>query len=147
MLNKILSDIYERDLGKVKTELAAYTDEAKIWQVGNGISNSSGNLTLHIIGNLNHFIGAILGNTGYVRDRDSEFSLKNIPSAQMIAEIDKTIAVIRSTLGKLTPEDLEKIYPQPLPIGEVTTGFFMVNLIAHLDYHLGQINYCRRLLG
>ena len=146
MLNEVLTKIYMRDLDKLKEELNAYKNESQIWLVPDGISNSAGNLTLHLIGNLNHFIGATLGNTGYVRDRDKEFSLKNIPRAEMIASIDHTINVVRDTLTKIDDAVMDKPFPIKVPMGDdITVGFMLVHLTAHLAYHLGQINYHRRL--
>ncbi len=147
MLTNDLIKLYERDLNKLAEELKAYTDETKIWVVQNGISNSAGNLTLHLIGNLNHFIGATLGNTGYVRDRDSEFSLKNIPRSELLANIEKAKAVVKSTLNELKEEDLTKIFPLKIREEEMTTAYMLAHLASHLSYHLGQVNYHRRLLG
>ena len=84
MLQQSLSQIFTRDLTKLKGELSAYTNEADLWKVTDGISNSAGNLTLHLLGNLNHFMGATLGNTGYVRNRDAEFALKDVPREQLL---------------------------------------------------------------
>ena len=149
MLNKTLIEIYTRDLNKLKEELNAYTDEAKIWQIQDGISNSAGNLALHLIGNLNHFIGATLGNTGYIREREKEFSLKNIPRVELTNSIDDVILVIGNVLGKLTDSDMEKPFPIPVPVfkDDSSTRFLLVNMAVHLDYHLGQINYHRRLIA
>ncbi len=147
MLNQILTQIYERDLNKLKDEINAYADEAALWRIEKGITNSAGNLCLHITGNLQHFIGATLGASGYVRDRDSEFALKNIPRAQLIADIEKTIGVIHSTLSKLDEKDWAKIYPLKVLGEEHTTAYFLTHLTGHLSYHLGQINYHRRLIG
>ena len=149
MFNQILITLYQRNLNKLKEEISAYSDESKIWVIEDGISNSAGNLTLHLIGNLNHFIGAVLGKTGYVRERDKEFSLKNIPRNQMLLSIDTTIAVIQFTLSKLTEADMDKPYPEQLPAfkDDNSTRFMLTHLSVHLAYHLGQINYHRRLIG
>lgn len=147
MLQKILIEVFERDLTKLKDELTAYENEDKLWAVADGISNSAGNLALHLIGNLNHFIGAILGNTGYVRNRDAEFALKNIALADILADIDKTKDVVTKTLIGLTDAQLEEIFPQDKWNQHNTTGFLLVHLATHLNYHLGQINYHRRLVG
>ena len=147
MISKMLITIFTRDLNRLIDELNAYGDESTIWQVQDGISNSAGNLALHLIGNLNHFIGASLGNSGYVRERDKEFSLKNIPRADVLASIDNTIAVVQQTLGKLTDEDLNKPNPYKLLPGDDSIHYFLLHLLAHLNYHLGQINYHRRLIG
>ena len=117
-----------------------------MWEVSGNIKNSSGNLCLHICGNLQHFIGATLGNSGYVRKRDLEFSKKNVPVSEMVKEIEKTLEVVEQTLSELNEEKLGEIYPINVFGEEMTTGFFLTHLTTHLSYHLGQINYQRRLL-
>lgn len=145
MIKEALLEIFERDLLKLKEEISLYTDESNLWKVEKQISNSAGNLALHLIGNLNHFIGATLGNTGYVRERDKEFSDKNIPVQKILEDIDATIAVVNSTLNNLSAEDFEKIFPLEKHGQIVKTDFMLLHLLAHLEYHLGQINYHRRL--
>lgn len=147
MFNEMLVTLYHRDLTKLKEELNAYTNEENIWKVQEGISNSTGNLTLHLIGNLNHFIGAILGQTGYIRQRDNEFAFKNVPRHEMIRSIDDTIVVIQDTLNNLVEEDFDRSYPLKVVPGDSSTRYMLMHLIAHLSYHLGQINYHRRLLS
>ena len=146
MLKKSLIEIFERDLLLLKKEIESYPDENKIWIVKDGINNPAGNLCLHICGNLQYYIGAILGNTGYIRKRDEEFSLKNIQRNNLLAEIDKTISVVKTTLEKLNPDDFEKEFPIELLNRKWQTGHFLIHLMAHLNYHIGQINYHRRLL-
>ena len=148
MIQQTLSELFERDLTKLKEEISLYADESKIWTVKGEIKNSAGNLTLHLLGNLNHFVGAILGNNGYVRNRDAEFSDKNVPCDEINNNIDKTIGVIKSTLSKISDEDLKKDYPVKVLKNKETmkTEFFLIHLVGHLNYHLGQINYHRRLL-
>ncbi len=142
---KIFSSLFERDLNKLIEEINLYSDESLMWRVQDGISNSGGNLTLHLIGNLKHFIGAALGSTGYVRERDKEFSLKDIPRKQLIEEINDTAGIIRSILALLPEEDLQKDFPLPINNKVSSTGYILAFLLAHLNYHLGQINYHRRL--
>lgn len=146
MITESLKSLYTRDLSKLKTEIEAYQNEESIWKIDGNILNSSGNLCLHLVGNLSHFIGAILGNSGYIRNRELEFSLKDIPRAELIIQIENTIKIVNSSLDKLTQVDLEKEYPIE-PLGyKMSTEYFLIHLIAHLDYHLGQINYHRRLM-
>ena len=147
MIHQTLPEFYERDLQKLKEEIALYKNESDLWLVKNEIINSAGNLCLHLIGNLNHFIGATLGNTGYVRTRKLEFSSKNISRTQLIADIEKTIAVIENTLDKLSEEDYEKDFPLLKHDKVVSTEHMLLHLLTHLNYHLGQINYHRRLMG
>lgn len=141
-----LIKLFQRDLEKLKTELVAYSNEDNIWKLDKNISNSAGNLALHLVGNLNHFIGATLGNTGYTRQRDLEFLQKNIAVSEINFKIDETIKVVTKTLAQLTNNDLQKEYRRNPFEDYMTTEYFLLHLKSHLAYHLGQINYHRRLL-
>ena len=147
MLTEILQKLYERDLSKLKEEIGLYANEADLWKTEEEISNSAGTLTLHLIGNLRHFFGAILGETGYDRDRDKEFSDGGVSRDELLAGIDQAMADVAATLAKLTDEDLAATYPLQVFGDPITTGYFVVHLTTHLNYHLGQINYHRRLLA
>ena len=143
---EIISKLLQRDLEKLKTEISSYENEMKMWDVSGDIKNSAGNLCLHICGNLQHFIGAVLGKSGYERERDLEFSKKNVPVKELLNEIDSTMQIVNITLNQLKEEKLEEIFPINVFGYEMTTGFFLSHLTTHLNYHLGQINYHRRLL-
>ncbi len=145
MIN-ILSQLFQRDLEKLKTEITSYNDEKKMWEVSGEIKNSAGNLCLHVCGNLQHFVGAVIGKSSYVRKRDLEFSKKNVPVEEMVKGIDKTLEVVKQTLNELKEEKLDETFPINVFGEEMTTGFFLTHLTTHLSYHLGQINYHRRLL-
>ena len=147
MLTDVLAHIFERDLGKLQAEVRQYSNEKDLWKKKGEISNSAGNLTLHIVGNLKHFIGAVLGGIEYVRDRDLEFADVDVSRDVLLAAIDETALAVNDTLSKLTPADLEKQYPINVFGHPMTTEFFVVHLATHLDYHLGQINYHRRLMA
>src|SRR6187399_1940807 len=110
-MKEILIELFERDILKLKTEINLYKDEANLWLVKEGISNSAGNLCLHLLGNLNHFIGATLGNTGYVRHREDEFSLKHVLRQDLVMNIDNCILIVKESLQKLTEADLDKDFP------------------------------------
>ncbi len=146
MLTETLKSLFKRDLNKLKAEINAYKSEASLWKTDKEISNSAGNLCLHLIGNLNWFIGAQLGNTGYIRERELEFSSKDIPKAELLAEIEKTEVIIQGTLDNITADQLESDFPITMFPENPSTYFFLVHLSTHLAYHLGQINYHRRLL-
>lgn len=141
-----LKQLFTRDLEKLIVEISAYENQDDIWKTAPGISNSAGNLALHICGNLRHFLGAVLGNDGYLRNRDSEFQTKDIPADQLIAEAKVTISVVNQVMTFLPEESLNEIYPVELFGKPMTTGFFFIHLYGHLNYHLGQVNYHRRLL-
>jgi len=146
MINEVLNSIIKRELLKLKTEIESYTDESNLWRVEKNITNSAGNLCLHLIGNLNTYIGATLGQTGYIRNRDSEFSLKNIPVIELIQKIEDTIQMTDHIIPGLTPDQLKKEYPIIVLNEPTSTEYFLVHLATHLTYHLGQINYHRRLI-
>lgn len=146
MLTETLIALFKRDLNKLKAEIELYKSESNLWLLEKDINNTAGNLALHLIGNLNHFIGAVLGNTGYVRQRDLEFSLKDAPRIEILKQINETIEVVEKTLKDFQFEALEKNYPIEVFGKPMTTEYFLVHLTTHLSYHLGQINYHRRLL-
>lgn len=141
-----LSTLFERDLLQVKLELSLYKNENTIWQVAPHINNSAGNLALHLIGNLNTYIGAEIGKTGYVRNRPLEFSAKHIPRAQVMQMLQDTIEVVKTSLATMDERLLEQEYPLLVFENKTSTEYFLVHLATHLGYHLGQINYHRRLL-
>ena len=146
MLLQTLKQLFNRDLNKLKKEIELYQNEKLIWHTEKNISNSGGNLCLHLIGNLNTYIGKEIGKTGYIRQRELEFSQKNIPRAELIQQIEKTIQTINFSLDQLSPEQLKEEYPILVWEEKTSTEYLLVHLTTHLTYHLGQINYHRRLL-
>jgi len=143
---EILRSIFIRDLNKLKLEISSYSNEDKIWHIDKSILNSSGNLCLHLIGNLNNYIGAQIGETGYIRNRDLEFSDKNVPKETLVTNIDATIDMINQTFNQLTDSDLKKEHPFIVFESKSSIEYLLMHLTTHLSYHLGQINYHRRLL-
>lgn len=147
MLAQTLQHLLVRDLNKLKGELEQYTREADIWKTEKQISNPAGNLCLHLVGNLNTYIGAVLGNTGYVRHRDLEFSLRDVPRQELIEKVNGTIAMLEKVMPSITDDQLKEEYPMLVMAEKTSTEFFLVHLAAHLGYHLGQVNYHRRLVA
>jgi hypothetical protein len=140
-----IEKILLRDLGRLETELRAYDRAEQIWTLTGEIKNPAGNLCLHLCGNLQHYFGTVLGGTGYKRNRDAEFSLRNVPTEMLLSEIQAAKKSIETTLPKLREEDLDKEYPEKVFDYPMTTRFFFIHLTAHFSYHLGQVNYHRRL--
>jgi Protein of unknown function (DUF1572) len=138
--------LFARDLSVLEKEISLYSSEEKIWTVTGDIKNSGGNLCLHLCGNLQYYIGSIIGNTGYIRNRDLEFSAQNISKEKLIEEIRTTKNVVASTLENLRSTAIEELYPGEVFKEPMTTGHFLIHLSGHLGYHLGQINYHRRLI-
>jgi hypothetical protein len=147
MLTAAFVDLFERDLLRLRDEIAAYPDDDLLWVVRPGIANSGGNLALHLVGNLAHFVGAVLGHTGYERQRDLEFSTRGMSRAALIGHIEHTAEVVTRTLNLLGPDDWQQNYPLQKNGQTLTMTQMIAHLYGHLSYHLGQINYHRRLLS
>jgi hypothetical protein len=145
MFSESIAEIFNCDLNKLKIEISSYANETKLWASEKNIKNAGGNLCLHLIGNLKQFIGSVLGKRPYERNRDAEFSLNNISKKELLKEIDVTMKLVAETINSLNEDDFIKIYPVDVFNKPMTTGFFLMSLIAHLNYHLGQINYHRRM--
>lgn len=141
-----LVSLYERDLGRLKNEIETYRQEANIWRKEGAISNSAGNLCLHLIGNLKHFIGLHIGQIAYVRDRDGEFSNTDVSRNELIDEIVVTKGLVSKAINALSDDDLNKDFPIAFGNGTPTIAYILIAMQSHLGYHLGQINYHRRLL-
>jgi uncharacterized damage-inducible protein DinB len=142
----MLSDIsflLRRDLQRLIDDLEAYPDEASVWALRGDIKNSAGTLTLHLIGNLNHYIGQRLGESGYTRQRDLEFSRRDVPRAELIQGLRDTMAMLDRVLA--LPLDVSATYPELVLKEPMTTQQFLIHLYGHLNWHRGQVNYHRRL--
>lgn len=146
MIVEVLKTLFIRDLNRLRDEINLYKNENNLWKIDNQIANSAGNLCLHLIGNLNTYIGAEIGKTNYIRNRELEFSLRNISKVELIEKIEKTIETVSISFDKLTDENLDKEYPILVFETKTSTGYLLIHLTTHLTYHLGQINYHRRFL-
>ncbi len=148
-MHKELATLFSRDLNKLADELRANPDEISMWRVQGDITNPAGTLALHLLGNLNHFIGYVLGGVPFQRDRDAEFSRRDVPREELLAEVEKTRAVIEATLNNLEEHRLSEPFPGELPpaLAGTSTGGFLMHLYGHLNWHLGQVNYHRRMLS
>ncbi len=146
-MNEAFFQVYALDLQKVIAEIKQYENEEDLWIVNEKIPNSAGNLALHLVGNLNHFFGAVLGNTGYVRERDNEFADKNVSRNEIINELENCIGVLKKVFDNMSDEDFHRDYPEEFGGEERKTATIIAYMLSHLNYHLGQINYHRRLLA
>jgi hypothetical protein len=146
MTNDWIRLLMTRELATLSRELELFPDEAQIWATVPGIANSAGTLALHLCGNLQHFVGAVLGNTGYIRDRPLEFSARGIPRSRLLADLATTSEVVRTVLADLTDAQLAADYPDGLGVPRMPTGLFLYHLSVHLGFHLGQAGYLRRML-
>ena len=137
---------FENYLDQLKNEIELFPNDASLWMIPKGVSNSPGNLALHLAGNLQHFVGALLGKTGYIRERELEFSTNGKSKEYVLAEIEKAYSVVMSTLTSLSEEQENALYPVDFKGKIVKVHVALSHLLAHLAYHNGQINYLRRML-
>ena len=142
----MIRSVLARDLRAVAREVDAYPDDEALWRTAPGITNSAGTLALHLAGNLQHFVGAVLGRTGYIRDREAEFATRDLTRAEVRGRIDAAAQSVDATLARLTKEQWAAEYPVPVGGRKVGTAAFLVHLATHLAYHLGQMDYHRRTL-
>lgn len=141
-----ITNVITRELKALRREIETYPSDADLWEVRPGITNPGGNLALHLAGNLQYFLGNVLGQNGYVRNRDAEFASKDVPRAELLREIDNALAAVESGMSRISEADLAKPYPEAVGGVESTTGAFLAHFATHLAYHLGQVDYHRRIL-
>jgi hypothetical protein len=146
MLNNVLAEFYKRDLRKLIEEVNLFKNEEDLWKRQGSVKNSCGNLVLHIIGGLNYLIGSTLAHTGYVRNRDEEFIKKGVEKKELVAQLEAIIPMINETLNALTPQAMEAEFPIFFDKPKTSVSYVLVQLLSHLNYHLGQVNYLRRIV-
>ena len=144
MLNETLRLLLTRELRAFKREIESYPDDASPWRVVPGMPNVGGTLALHVAGNIRHFIGAMLGQDGYVRDRDAEFARRDVPRTELLRALDDAIAAVERTMPRVSAAQLAAAYPEPIAKRRVSATDFATHLAVHLAYHLGQLDYHRR---
>jgi hypothetical protein len=142
----LISRFLRRELRSLRLELEAYPDETLIWALPPGLPNSAGTLALHLAGNLRHYVGALLGGTGYVRNRAEEFAARNVPRAVLLEQIAAADEAIEATLPRLGDEQMSQPFPESIRDLHLRTDEMLEQLAVHLGYHLGQISYHRRLV-
>ncbi|MDH5234737.1 MAG: DinB family protein [Gemmatimonadota bacterium] len=147
MLADDLGVVMARELRAVAKEVAAYPTDEALWRTVPGITNPGGTLALHLAGNLQHFIGKVLGGSAYVRDRDAEFGRRGEPRAAVVAEVERTIPAVVEGLKRVTAAQWEAEYPQEVGGKRFSTRRFALHLCSHLAYHLGQMDYHRRTVA
>ena len=146
MMIESIKELYHRDLRRLKQEIELYKDDTTLWKTERSIKNSGGNLCLHIVGNLKTYIGNGLAQIGYVRQRDLEFSGKFVDREELYKRIDETIQIVDQGLSKLDDDRLTEDFPIIVWEKKTEMAFTIIHLHSHLNYHLGQINYHRRIL-
>jgi uncharacterized damage-inducible protein DinB len=146
MLLPAVAALFDRDLRTLAREVEAYPDERDLWQLPPGAANSAGTLALHLAGNVRYYLGAGLGATGYQRDRPAEFAERNVPRAELLRRIEAARAAVRAAAQRAGEERLAADFPEVVGGVRVNAGEYLVHLLTHFAYHLGQIDYHRRLV-
>lgn len=143
MLNTVLSDFYERDIRKLIDEVNLFQNEEDMWRTSGSIKNCAGNLALHIIGGSNYLFGTILTGTGYVRNRDQEFMIKGVSRQELVRHLEALISLITKAVNEV---NMNAEYPLVFDGEKRSNTYVLTQLLLHLNYHLGQVNYLRRML-
>lgn len=146
-MNKSLLKIFTRDLKKLQEEIISYENESDLWLTSGTITNSGGTLCLHLIGNLNHFIGSVLGKNGFIRQRELEFTQRGVPKQDLLDSIEAIFPMVSTVLLSLNDDDMEVDFPILMQDKNISTELMLLHLLGHFEYHLGQINYHRRFFS
>ena len=146
MPRAIVRTLLLRELRAIRRSVEAYPDDASLWAQPAGLPNAGGTIALHVAGNLQHYVGTLLGGTGYVRDRDAEFARRDVPRAEILAGLDAAAAAVDAALAERPDAPLPERYPEAVRGRTVTTADMLVHLAVHLAYHLGQLDYHRRVV-
>ncbi len=141
-----LSELFRRDLTRLAQELEAFPDDRSLWRTVPGISNCAGNLMLHLEVNLRDYIGAKLGGVPFYRDRAREFGDKNVPYDELVSRIKTLVPLIPDVITQLPDAQWDATFPEPIWGAPRVTRLLVLHLAVHLNYHMGQIDYLRRML-
>jgi uncharacterized damage-inducible protein DinB len=144
MLATELAALFARDLTRLIQELRAFPDTAAIWQTAPGVANAAGTITLHLEGSCRHFIGHHLGRIAYTRQRPLEFSARGVEQAELIARLEAVKDLVPRVIAGLSDAELDADFPEVVLDRPMPTRQWLIHLLGHLNYHLGQVDYLRR---
>ena len=145
MVTDELSALYARDIARLIQELQAFPDTASVWKTAPGVTNAAGTLALHLEGNLREYIGRQLGKIDFTRDRPLEFSARDVAREDVIARLEAVREMVPRVIASLSDDDLSGPFPEKYNGQSLTVRMFLMHLEAHLNYHLGQVDYLRRV--
>jgi Protein of unknown function (DUF664) len=145
MIGQELAALFNRDLLRLRQQIDAFPDDPTLWTTVPGVANSAGTLVLHLEGNLREYVGRQLGGLSYRRDRPAEFSARDVPKADLVARATRLQLEIPQVIAALDPAAFDAAYPEVVLGVPLTTRQFLVHLNGHFNYHLGQIDYLRRV--
>ena len=142
-----LAEIFGRDLLRLIQQIRAFPDEGMIWRTVPGITNSAGNLALHVEGNLREYVGRQLGASEFQRNREAEFTARRVPREELVSRIEELRNSIPRIIASLSSVRMDSEYPEVVLEKALSIGAFLIHLHGHLNWHLGQIDYLRRTLS
>ena len=143
-LNDTIGGELAKHFDEVRAKVHKWADpisEEQFWWNPYGYGNSVGHLVLHLTGNLSYYIGAQIAATGYVRDRDREFTdPSKRGKSEVMADFDKAIAMVTETIRRQSAADWSLPYSAERSMDKNRFAI-MLHCAAHADHHLGQIIY------
>jgi hypothetical protein len=142
-----LAPLFRRDLTRLSQQIDAFPNDESLWQTLPGVTNAAGNLVLHIEGNLREYVGRQLGNLAYRRIRELEFSSKGMSRSELRARLVALTLSIPTVIEGLSVEQMEMEYPEVVLGVAVSTEQFLIHLYGHVNWHLGQVDYLRRIVS
>ncbi|HEX7337696.1 MAG TPA: DUF664 domain-containing protein [Gemmatimonadales bacterium] len=146
MVLPAIATLLDRDLRTLRREVEAYPDDGSLWRSVPGIANVGGTLVLHLTGNLQHYLGARLGATSYIRDRNAEFARRDVPRVELLREVEAARVAVRTAVSKVSERELSADFPETVGGVRVELGEYLMHLSTHFAYHLGQLDYHRRVV-
>lgn len=147
MVLPAIAALLDRDLRTLRREVEAYADDSSLWRSVPGMANVGGTLVLHLTGNLQHYLGARLGGTSYIRDRSAEFARRDVPRSELLREIEAARAAVKTAVSRIRERELLAEFPETVGGVRVQTGEYLMHLATHFAYHLGQLDYHRRAVA
>lgn len=144
MITPLLIELFEESFDVLLSEINQYPDDSSLWNTFNEKEIAAGNLCLHIVGNIQHYLGAVLNDSGYMRNKDAEFKIKNVSKAKLIDEVEAAKVTMRDTLEQLSKSELQKMYPVQVLSTPVSTERFLFHLLQHLQINTGQVQHHRK---
>jgi uncharacterized damage-inducible protein DinB len=146
MLSQELAALFARDIARLIQEVQAFPDTAAVWKTAPGVANAAGTIVLHLEGSCRHFIGFRLGQIAYTRQRPLEFSARDIEQSDLIARLEAVKEMVPRVIAGLSESQLDAEYPEVVLAKPMPTRQWLIHLLGHLNYHLGQVDYLRRFV-
>lgn len=145
MITTLLIDLYSRELDRFKNEILAFENDELPWKMADGLNITAGNICLSLCGSLQHNIGNMIGDSGYIRNKEAEQKAKNITRERLVEEIENAKGIVVNTLEEISKSDLLKIFPSKEFEEPITTEYFLIHQLSQLSFSIGQISILRNV--